>query len=463
MDVSRVLIAILLCFSSWASAQETKSEKIPETKVDESSAQLIRFPVEKYQLANGLTVLLHEDHSVPLISYHTWFRVGSKDEEPGLTGMAHLFEHMMFKGTKKYSGDQFDQILQANGANNNAFTTQDYTGYYENLPPTALELVMDIESDRMVNLTIDQKNLDSERDVVKEERRMRVDNNPVGSVYERIYETVFKISPYKWPVIGYMKDLDNVTVENATKFYRTYYAPNNAVLVIAGDFKTSRAKELIEKFYSKIPRQEIPEKKPVPEPDQKAFRTAFIARDVQSPTVTLSYQAPKAGNDEAYALDLLSNIMGYGPSSRLYRRLVHTAQSATGVSVYNTTHQAQGVVTIMAELKPGQDPKNVEELIRRELWGPQNRLVTPRELKSAKNQIIMQYVDSLKTVFGKARSLAYSEIIYNNYEQLFNDLEKYMKVTPEEIKKSASKYLGKEKSVLVTLTPKAAKKQEKVQ
>jgi zinc protease len=248
------------------SPDKSVSQELTQGRVPASFSQSIRFPVEKFKLANGLTVLLNEDHSAPIISYHTWFRVGSKNEEVGYTGIAHLFEHMMFKGAKRYTGEQFDRVLQANGGVNNAFTTHDYTGYYETLPGSKLELVADIEADRMENLQITPENLTSERDVVKEERRFRVDNNPGGVLREALYGTAFKVHPYRWPVIGYMEDISRIDVAKANEFYRTYYAPNNAVLVISGDFDKAEAKRIVEKYYGAIKSQEIPQRPRPPEP-----------------------------------------------------------------------------------------------------------------------------------------------------------------------------------------------------
>ena len=418
----------------------------------------VRFKVEKYKLPNGLTVLLHEDHSTPLVSYHTWFKVGSKDEEPGLTGIAHLFEHMMFKGAKRYTGSQFDTILQANGATNNAFTTNDYTGYYENLPSSKLELVIDIESDRMENLKIDAENLRTERDVVKEERGYRVDNNPSGMLREAVFSTAFKVHPYKWPVIGYMKDLDNVTVEIAQNFHRTYYAPNNAVIVVAGDFKTDEVKKLIEKYYGAIKAQNIPQKKRPTEPPQTSSRAQFLSKDVQNTQFVISYHSPKAGSDEAYALDLLANILGAGPSSRLYQRLVYKEQIASSAMSYNLTLQEAGLFEILVSLKPGSSFDRAQRAVYGEMWRPRNVLVTEEELQKAKNQVMKSYVDGLKTIHGKAEALALNEILYGDYEQLFKDLDRYNRVTADQIKKAAHKYLAPEKSSLVVLKPGAKKK-----
>ena len=423
----------------------------------------IKFQVEKYKLPNGLTVVLHEDHSVPLISYQTWFRVGSKNEEPGHTGLAHLFEHMMFRGAKRYSGEQLDTLLQANGATNNAFTTDDYTGYYENLPSSKLELVIDIESDRMQNLKIDAETLKAELQVVTEERRMRVDNNPMGVLREALFGTAFRVHPYKWPVIGYMKDLEpaNVTAPIAQAFHKMYYAPNNAVVVVAGDFDSSAAKKLIEKYYLSLPSQEISNRPRSMEPALTAPRSQFITKSVQTMQFVLAYQTPKNGDDETYALDLLANIMGEGDSSRLHQRLVYKDESATSVNTYNQTLQEAGLFQVYVTLKPGVSYQKVERAVMGELWRPRNLVVSDEELQKAKNQVMKQYVDGLKTVHGRAEALALNETLYGDYSMLFKDLERYNRVTKEQIKAVAQKYLAPERATLVVLKPEAGTKPAK--
>lgn len=446
-----------------APAQKPAAPEVPPTvakppapqavKQPEDIGSQIRFKVEKFKLPNGLTVLLHENHSAPIISYQTWFRVGSKNEEPGFTGIAHLFEHMMFKGAKRYSGEQFDTILQANGATNNAFTTNDYTGYYEDLPSSKLELVMDIESDRMENLQITKEHLDSEREVVKEERRYRVDNNPTGILREGLYGAAFRVHPYRWPVIGYMQDLGNITVEKANEFFKTYYAPNNAVVSISGDFDSAEAKKLISKYYGDLKSQPIPDKPRPTEPDQLSPRSQFLSRPVQNVTFTIAYHTPKAGSDEAYALDLLANILGNGPSSRLYQRLVYKDQQATSAMTFNSTHQDAGLFQIFVSMKPGGNFAAAQRAVYGEMWRPRNLLVSDEELQKAKNQVMKGYVDSLKTVHGKAETLALNEVLFGDYEMLFKDLDRYNKVTAEQIRAVAKKYLSPEKSTLVVLRP----------
>ena len=413
----------------------------------------ISFKVEKYKLANGLTVLLYEEHTTPIISYHTWFRVGSKNEKVGTTGIAHLFEHMMFKGAKRYSGDQFENILQMNGASNNAFTTHDYTGYYENLPSAKLELVMDVESDRMENLQISADNLKSEREVVKEERRMRVDNSPTGVLQESLFGAAFPANAYHWPVIGYMPDLDNIDLQSAKNFYQTYYAPNNAVIVIAGDFNPINAKKLIEKYYGKLKAQELPVFTSFSEVLQKTAKVEVVEKAVQNVTVAIGYVVPRAGSPDSYALDLLANIMGHGTSSRLYKRLVYKDQFATSVSVSNYTLQQAGIFEAYVSLKPKLDSHKASKIVIAEMWRPRNIVVTSGELEVAKKQVMKSYVDGLKTIFGKAEALAMNEVLFGDYSQLFSDLQKYQAVTAQDIRAAAGKYLTPEKSIVAVVRP----------
>lgn len=443
-----------------AGAKDAAKESPKDGKTDTLG---IQFPVEKEVLPNGLTVLYHVDRSVPLVSYHTWFKVGSKDEKQGLTGIAHLFEHMMFKGSKKYSGDQFDLILQSNGATNNAFTTQDYTGYHIDAPSSKLELLMDIESDRMATLKIDKAALDSEREVVKEEKRFRVDDNPMGLLWQGIYATSFRLHPYRNPVIGTMEDLGNVTPEIAQNFHRTFYSPTNAVVVIAGDYDLAEAKALVRKYYGSIPRQDVPRPALTPEPNQTTPRSTFIKRDVKGWTFAISYNAPAAGSEESFALDLLSAIMGRGPSSRLYKRIVYKEQWATSASAQNNTMQDSGLFQVFVTMKPAATEAEAQKQfsaaqrsIYGEMWRPRNIPVSALELERARNQMIMAQVDGLKTLHGKAEALATNEILFGDYKRVFTDIDQYLKVTPAQIQKAAKKYLAPERSNLVVVRPKGA-------
>ncbi len=414
----------------------------------------IRFKVDKFKLDNGLTVLLYEDHTIPQINYQTWFKVGSKNEEVGYTGMAHLFEHMMFKGAKRYSGDQFDSLLQSNGGINNAATTTDYTMYYESLPAGKLELLVDLESDRMENLQITEENLKTEKQVVKEERRYRVDGNPIGVLMELLYEAAYKVHPYRWPVIGYMEDIDRITLEKANDFHRVYYSPGNATITIAGDFVPDAAKALIAKYYGPIPAQTIPDKPRPQEPPQMGGRSGIVDREVQNAQFAIAYHTPKAGDDDSYALDLLANIMGYGPSSRLYQRLVYRDQIAVDVQTANYSMQDSGLFQIFVTLKAGVLPRKIQTAVLGEMWRPRNLKILDVEVQKAKNQIMKSYVDGLKSLHGKAESLEINETYFNDYTRLFSDLDHYNKITAEDIHRVAVKYLSPEKCTIVILRPK---------
>lgn len=423
----------------------------------EQSDMKISLPVTKFVLENGLTVLLVEDHAVPMISYHTWYRVGSRDESPGVTGAAHMLEHMMFKGAKKYDGKSFDRIFHENGITNNAFTSNDYTGFYENLPSSKLELVMDMEVDRMSTLALNPEDLKSEKEVVKEERRWRVDNNPMGLLREVMMGTLFKVHPYKWPVIGHMKDIEAYDTEKLRYFYSTYYVPNNAVLVVVGDFKTAKVKKLVEEYYGKLPSRPLPVRNYPAEPAQKIQQNATLRKDVQNSSLVVAYKSPKQGDPEMYALDLAANILGYGTSSRLHKRLVYQKQMATSAYAYNYSMKDQGIFAVGVNLKPGLATQEALDLVYNEIWKLRNQKVTESELEKAKTQVMKDLVDSLKTMDGKARALAVNEIITGSYESLFSDLDKYQAVTADDIKRVAEKFTQQTQRSIITLEPKEKK------
>jgi len=416
-----------------------------------NSPPSIKFDVQKYELKNGLKILLHVDKSSPLIAYYTWFKVGSRNEEPGYTGIAHLFEHMMFKGAQRYDGKSFDKILAANGATNNAFTTRDATAYYAVLPSHKLELIIDLESDRMENLQITQAHLESEREVVKEERRYRVDNQPQGSLFEGVFDTVFKVHPYRWPVIGWMSDLNRITVDKCKEFFRTYYAPNNATVVIAGDFKISEAKSLIEKYYGHISSQPLPSQSFPEEPPQTAQREKRVSKNVQNEHVAISFKTAPSSSDDVYALEILSEILGGGEFSRLYKKLVYQKQLASQVLVDHSSMAGPGVLTLYIALKPGASHSDVLQTAYSVLWDARNKLFTDKELLIAKNQVLRSHVETLKTVNGKASSLGYNEVVFGSYDHLFKDLAKYEAVTLQNLKEVSAKYLNPEQRNLIVL------------
>jgi zinc protease len=427
---------------------------ISQTSALASEQLNVRFPVEKYTLKNGLTVLLHRDTSIPMISYHTWYRVGSRDESVGLTGAAHMLEHMMFKGAKKYSGKDFDHILHQNGITNNAFTSWDYTGFYQNLPSHRLELMMDMEVDRMRYLALSESDLKSELQVVAEERRWRIDNNPMGLLREELFAKIFNGSSYSWPVIGFMKDILNYKSEGLRFFYDTYYVPNNAVLVIAGDFDISNAKALIEKYYGPLEPKQL-EKRAYPSviKSEKPVRSV-LKKDVQNVTFMLAYPTVTVHEDDSVALDILGSILGGGASSRLYSRLVYQEQIATSAGAFQLSNDASGLFGISVSLRPVESSEKAEKMVREEVKKLLASGVEEKEVTKAKNQIMKEFVDSLQTLDGRARALATNEILFGSYERLFSDLARYQKVTPQKVLEVAKRYLDNKSEVYVGLLPK---------
>lgn len=414
----------------------------------------VKFNVEKLQLENGLTVLLHQDNTVPLINYQQWFRVGSKHEQPGRTGLAHFFEHLMFKGTKKYPGSTTQNLIQASGGSNNAFTTYDYTGYYETFPSDKLDLFMDIESDRMVNLIFDQNEIDSEREVVKEEKRLRYDNSVIGSMYLATLNSVFKVSQYRWPVIGSMKDLNSASMDDLKHFYKTYYSPNNAVIVIAGDIDIEKTKKLVKKYYSKLKKQEIPKFKFTPEPIQRSQRVVRIKKDIKAPVIAMAVQAPPGASKESYALDILAIALGEGKSSRLYKQMVYKSQLASSASSFLWSLKHNGLFALTVQLKPKSNVSRSLSYMFSEMDKLVMNGITEKELEKAKNVIINDMVQSLKTIAGRARMLAEMETLYADYSLLFKELEKYKAVTVSDVNIVAKSYLSGPKRSIVQILPK---------
>lgn len=423
-----------------------------------STADLkINLNVEKFNLTNGLTVLLHRDPTIPLVSYHTWYKVGSRHERPGITGSAHMLEHMMFKGAEKYSNKEFDRILHANGIVNNAFTTFDYTGFYETLPKDKLELIMDIERDRMSSLQLKAEDLLSEKDVVAEERRWRVDNNPQSLLREQTMDVLFSGHPYRWPVIGYMADISNFDVKTLRGFYEQYYGPNNAVLVIAGDIDLAKTKALVQKYYGSLKVKPVPAQPTSTVKPLKQKKSITLKKDVQVPSLMISYQSVPDQHPDSYPLEILAQILANGASSRISKDIVHKKQFATATGAYQYSLKDSGIWGLYVAMKPTSKDKAVLDSVDREIFRIRHQLVTDRELKRAKNQFMSSFVDGISTIDSKARALASAEIVSGNYNTLFTDLEKYQQVTAEDVRRVAQKYLVPNARIEAWLKPQGSK------
>ncbi|MDQ6737043.1 MAG: insulinase family protein, partial [Gemmatimonadota bacterium] len=329
-----------------------------------------RITVEKYTLPNGLEVILHEDHTTPMVAVNTWYHVGSGDEKFGRTGFAHLFEHLMFMGSQHVPTGQFDQMLEAAGGNNNASTNEDRTNYYETVPSNALALALYLDSDRMGYLVqaLDSAKVDIQRDVVKNERRQRVDNVPYGKAWEVILATLYpRDHPYSWPVIGSMADLSAASLQDVKNFFRTYYAPNNATLAIAGDFNPDSARALVNKYFTGIPRGPTLPARPQPAMVSVPRDTFLVLEDkVQLPRVYYTWPTVKSFASDDASLTVLASVLAEGKNSRLYKKLVYDLQVAQDVNAFQNGSRLAGMFQIQVTARPGQSPAKIDSLVRTE-------------------------------------------------------------------------------------------------
>ena len=363
-------------------------------------------------LDNGLRVLLLEDHRSPVVSFQVWYRVGSRNERPGATGLAHLLEHMMFKGTPTYGPRMFSTLVEQNGGQDNAFTSQDHTSYFVNVSADKLDLIVALESDRMRNLLLDPKDFESERQVVMEERRTRTEDDPEGFLGEELSAIAFVAHPYRSPIVGWMEDLRGLTVEELRAFYRTYYVPNNALVAAAGDFKAPELLEKIRRAFGPIPRAADPPPLTVAEPRQNGERRVTVKKEAQLPLVFIGYPVPNFRSPDAPALELLSTILSEGRSSRLYRRLVYEQQIALNAGGdYSYFSTDPNLFWFFATALPGQTPEALERALMQEVERLKTEPVSATELERAKNQIEASFVFRQDSVYSRASLLARFELL----------------------------------------------------
>jgi len=404
-------------------------------------------------LNNGLKVLLKEDHKSPVVTFQIWYRVGARNEQLGKNGMSHLLEHMMFKGAKKYGPKQFSQMVQKNGGNDNAFTSKDYTAYFENFAADRLELAMDLESDRMQNLLLDPKDFLSERDVVTEERRMRTEDDPTQMMVEQMMATAFAAHPYQWPVIGWMSDIRNITRDDLLKHYRTYYAPNNATIVIVGDFDGKNALALVEKYFGFIPKgPDVPTVGAI-EPKQLGEKRVVVKQEAELPALFAGYKTPTLQSPDAHALNVLQAILSSGKSSRLYRSLVYEKQLALYAGGdYDDVSADPNLFYVYAGVMPGKSPDEVEKALYAEIDRLKNEPVSDDELQKAKNQIEAGFIMSQDSIFYQAMLLGQYETVAN-----WKFLEKYVQgvraVTKEDVQRVAKTYFVEDSRTVGILVP----------
>jgi zinc protease len=419
-----------------------------------------RIPFEKYKLANGLEVILHEDHSTPIVAVDTWYHVGSGDELVGRTGFAHLFEHLLFMGSQHVPVGKFDQLLEAAGGDNNGSTTEDRTNYYETVPSNALPLALWLDSDRMGFLlpTMDLPKVDLQRDVVKNERRQRVDNVPYGRAEETILAALYpKTHPYSWPVIGSMADLSAASLTDVQNFFKTYYAPNNATLAIAGDFNPAEVKKLVEQYFSTIPRG--PEvKRRVTVPAVTIPRDTFLILEdkVQLARVFYTWHTVKGYSKDDAALDILAQILANDKNSRLYKKLVYDMQTAQSVRAFQNGSRLDGRFRLDFTPKPGQKVSDIDRVVRAEIANIIANGVTQRELQRAQNVYKSNFLNDLASVLGKAEVLNSYNYFIGNPDYVQQDAARYDRVTAADVQRVARTYLGQPKVVL-TVVPEGKK------
>ncbi|HEX4945740.1 MAG TPA: pitrilysin family protein [Blastocatellia bacterium] len=415
--------------------------------------QAQNIEVKTHQLKNGMKVLVHEDHSIPSVALYIFYRIGSRNERPGTTGLSHYFEHMMFNGAKKYGPKQFDVQMEAAGGHNNAYTNNDLTVYQDWFTPSALELIFDMEADRIQHLAFDPKIIESERGVVASERRSSVDANNFGLLNEQLWAAAYTAHPYQWPVVGWMVDIENWKLDDLKKHFEMGYSPSNATMVVTGAVKFDEIVRLAQKYIEPIPSHDPPPPVTTQEPEQLGERRVTVKKFAQLPIVMMGYHVPKTADREYYPLQVLSNILFAGESSRMYQRLVDKEQIALFVQGGMQLALDPTLFEITSQPKEGIAPDRVEKAIYEELDKVKTGGVTERELQKAKNALTAQFYRQMKTISGKANTLGSYEIFFGDYKKLFSAADEFAKVTADEVKRVAAKYFTEKNRTVATLVP----------
>ena len=409
----------------------------------------------EYDLDNGLHVILHEDHSTPIVAVTVLYHVGSKNEDPQRTGFAHFFEHLMFEGSKHIERGQYDKFVTGAGGALNANTSFDRTFYYELLPSNQLELGLWMEAERMLHAKVDSIGVETQREVVKEERRQRVDNQPYGSLLEETFSHAFTKHPYRWTPIGSVQYIDQATLDEFMDFYEVFYVPNNATLSIAGDLDIEETKAWIEKYFGSIPKgtREIPRPE-IAEPPLEGEVRDTIYDNVQLPLVLQAYRTPAQGTEDYYAVSLLSTLLTGGQSSVLYKELVDKQQKALFVQSLPLPTEDPGLTFIFSLPNMGEAPESLEASIEEILDNIRKEGISERAFQKVRNQMESEFVTSNSTMAGIAESLADYHVYYGDADLINTEIERYMKVTREDIHEAAKKYFHKDNRVVLYYLPK---------
>jgi len=411
------------------------------------------FDVKAHTLKNGLKILVQEDHSIPNVALYTFYRVGSRNERPGTTGLSHFFEHMMFNGAKKHGPGEFDRVMEAAGGSNNAYTNRNVTVYQDWFPRSALETIFDLEGDRIRDLRFDPKMIASERGVVASERRTRVDNNNSGILAEQLWATAFIAHPYQWPVIGWMVDIENWKMEDLKHHFEMGYSPSNATMVVVGDVMSDEVFKLAEKWLEPIPSHAPPPKITTQEPEQLGERRVVVRKFAQLPLLMMGYHVPESASPDFYTLELLQAALFSGQSSRLYHRLVDQDRLAIEVDGGHGLSFDPTLFLITVQPKAGVDLQVVERAVYEELEKQKTGFLTDEELQKAKNITLARFYREMESINGRANTLGSYDVFLGDYHKLFSAADEYNKVTKEELQRVVRRYFGDNNRTVATLVP----------
>ena len=414
-------------------------------------AQMKAEDVKSFTLKNGMKFLVIEDFSIPNANMYLFYRVGSRNEYQGITGLSHFFEHMMFNGAKKYGPKEFDRTMEFNGGANNAYTREDVTVYTNWFPASATEVIFDLESDRISSLSIDPKMVESERGVVLSERSTGLENSPWNLISQSVQAQAFQEHPYHWPVIGYEDDMKNWKQSDLERYFKTYYAPNNCVVVVSGAIKFDEVRKLAEKYLEPIPAQAAPPKVNQVEPPQTGERRIVVQKDVANPYLHIVYRTPEAKHPDYYALVLLSDILSSGKSSRLYSSLVDGKQLANSVFTNYSESFDPTLFGFYAVTNKGVKAEDLEYAIYEELEKIKKDGITDKELQKVKNQKLIEFYNQVQTINGKSNNIGTYEVFFGDYKKMFDAPELYNKVTAQDIQRVAQKYFLKSNRTVGTL------------
>jgi zinc protease len=417
----------------------------------------------EFLLNNGLKLIVREDHRAPTVAHMVWYRAGSMDETNGRTGVAHVLEHMMFKGTDKVKAGEFSRLVAAVGGRENAFTSRDYTAYFQQVEKSKLEEVIKLEADRMSNLNFDDAEFLKEIQVVMEERRLRTEDNPSSLLDESLMATAFMSSPYRHPVVGWMNDLQNMTASDARDWYRNWYKPNNATVVIAGDVDAQQVLASVEKYYGAVAAQELPVRKPQIEPPQRGVKQVQVKAPADSAQLTMAWKAPrlesgKLDEPDPYALELLTAVLDGYDNARLNRSLVKQEKVVNDVSVgYDMVSRGPALFLIGTTLAKGKTVEQVQASIRKALNDVKQNGILESELKRIKVRILSEQIYKRDSIFGQAMEIGGTEMAGFSWRDIDYMLEKMQSITPEQVQAVAKKYLVDDHLTIAVLDPQARK------